>query len=522
MGAFSSGGQVEGSLFFSIPRHMWRWKGSHPEPGANLLFPSTVDQLSEPARSLRSFSFTPPPTMSLLSSIFGGGGGSASTKKNLGGGLNGLFDGTAKLESLEEKKKVSAAAQAAKDALKKQQQKKKKKKREESDSDDDSSSSDDDASSSDGESDASPPEETEEKDEPKKKKRKEKKSDDTSSVTAAATQEDDEEDTDKNGDRTIFVGNLPPSTTRKSLVTMFKPCGKVESTRLRSIAVEGVKLPPEKAGDQNLMRKVCVNTKKVSTDTPKKTVQGYVVFVSADSVTEALKMNNKAIKADGMNLRLRVDRSKPSNDSTRSVFVGNLPYAADEASLRDHFIAGCEMEDNDVEGVRIIRDAETQQCKGFGYVLLSDRSHVAAALQMHDTEYMRRNIRVMVCGKRFKGKKGRVDAPADGEGSSGKSRKFEGRRATEVTGGARRVSGKKRKHESSSGPSTGAASFLKAGTSAGGKKKRMRGAPSSEKNKFKAGGRKAGVSKRAAAEAKANKRVKQLKKRLAKGMGKSK
>ena len=470
--------------------------------------------------------------MSLLSSIFGGGGSSASTKKNkkrnVGGaessgeGLNSLFDGKAKLESLEEKKKVSAAAQAAKDALKEQQQKKKKK-REESDSGDDSSS-DDDGSSSDGESDASPPEETEEKDEPKKKRRKEKKkSEDTSAAAAAAAaQEEDEEDTDKNGDRTIFVGNLPPSTTRKSLATMFKPCGKVESTRLRSIAVEGVKLPPEKAGDQNLMRKVCVNTKKVSTDTPKKTVQGYVVFVSADSVAEALKMNNEAIKADGMNLRLRVDRSKPSIDSTRSVFVGNLPYAADEASLREHFIVGCEMEDDDVEGVRIIRDPETQQCKGFGYVLLSDRSHVAAALQMHDTEYMRRNIRVMVCGKRFKGKKGRVDAPADGEGSSSKSRKFEGRRATEVTGGARRVSGKKRKQESSSGPSTGAASFLKAGASAGGKKKRMRGAPSSEKNKFKAGGRKAGVSKRAAAEAKANKRVKQLKKRVAKGMGKSK
>ena len=477
--------------------------------------------------------------MSLLSSIFGGGGGSSSTKKNKkqnakadeasDEGLNTLFDGTAKLESLEEKKKLSAAAQAAKDALKEQQQKKKKKKkkkkkeREESDSDDDSSS-DGDESSSDGESDASPPEETEEKDGPKKKKkRKEKKSEDTSAAAAAAAaQEEDEEDTDKNGDRTIFVGNLPPSTTRKSLATMFKPCGKVESTRLRSIAVEGVKLPPEKAGDQNLMRKVCVNTKKVSTDTPKKTVQGYVVFVSADSVTEALKMNNQVIKADGMNLRLRVDRSKPSIDSTRSVFVGNLPYAADEASLRDHFIVGCEMDGDDVEGVRIIRDPETQQCKGFGYVLLSDRSHVAAALQMHDTEYMRRNIRVMVCGKRFKGKKGRNDAPADGEGSSGKSRKFEGRRATEVTGGARRVSGKKRKQELSSGPSTGAASFLKAGTGADGKKKRMRGAPSSEKNKFKAGGRKAGVSKRAAAEAKANKRVKQLKKRVAKGMGKSK
>ena len=443
---------------------------------------------------------------SLLSSIFGGGGSTGAKKKKRnavvkdessgGGFLNSLFSGSAKLETLEEKKKVSARAKE---------------------------------DTNDVDPSASTPAEpkVEVKDGPKKKKRKPKKSEEAIAAAAAAAaataQEDDNEaDTDGNGDCTIFVGNLPPSTTRRSLATMFKSCGKVESSRLRSIAVEGVKLPPDKAGDQNLMRKVCVNTKKVSTETPKKTVQGYVVFASADSVAEALKMNNKVIKADGMNLRLRVDRSKPSIDSTRSVFVGNLPYGADEASLRNHFVVGCEMDDGDVENVRIIRDPETQQCKGFGYVLLNDRSHVAPALQMHDTVYMRRHIRVMVCGKRFKGKKGRVDAPADAEGSS-KSRKFEGRRATEATeatGGARRVSGKKRKQEFASAPSTGAASFLKAGSSADGKKKRMRGAPPSEKNR--AGVRKAGVSRRAATEAKANKRVKQLNKRVAKGMGKSK
>ena len=439
---------------------------------------------------------------SLLSSIFGGDGSTGAKKKKRnavvkdessgGGFLNSLFSGSAKLETLEEKKKVSARAKE---------------------------------DTNDVDPSASTPAEpkVEVKDGPKKKKRKPKKSEEAIAAAAAAAaataQEDDNEaDTDGNGDCTIFVGNLPPSTTRRSLATMFKSCGKVESSRLRSIAVEGVKLPPDKAGDQNLMRKVCVNTKKVSTETPKKTVQGYVVFASADSVAEALKMNNKVIKADGMNLRLRVDRSKPSIDSTRSVFVGNLPYGADEASLRNHFVVGCEMDDGDVENVRIIRDPETQQCKGFGYVLLSDRSHVASALQMHDTVYMRRHIRVMVCGKRFKGKKGRVDAPADAEGSSN-SRKFEGRRATEATGGARRVSGKKRKQEYSA-PSAGAASFLKAGSSADGKKKRMRGAPPSEKNR--AGGRKAGVSRRAATEAKANKRVKQLNKRVAKGMGKSK
>ena len=51
-------------------------------------------------------------------------------------------------------------------------------------------------------------------------------------------------------ERTIFVGNLPPDISRRSLAGIFKPCGSVASTRLRSIAVAGVKLPPEQAGNQ--------------------------------------------------------------------------------------------------------------------------------------------------------------------------------------------------------------------------------------------------------------------------------
>ena len=50
--------------------------------------------------------------------------------------------------------------------------------------------------------------------------------------------------------RTVFVGNLPLSITRKKLAFMFSRCGKVESTRIRSVAVKGVKLPPQSAGNQ--------------------------------------------------------------------------------------------------------------------------------------------------------------------------------------------------------------------------------------------------------------------------------
>lgn len=50
--------------------------------------------------------------------------------------------------------------------------------------------------------------------------------------------------------RTIFVGNLPPDISRRALAGIFKPCGTVTSARLRSMAVAGVKLPPDQAGNQ--------------------------------------------------------------------------------------------------------------------------------------------------------------------------------------------------------------------------------------------------------------------------------
>mmetsp|Transcript_39323 Transcript_39323/g.86313 ORF Transcript_39323/g.86313 Transcript_39323/m.86313 type:complete len:447 (+) Transcript_39323:89-1429(+) len=446
--------------------------------------------------------------MSLLSSIFGGGATATTTtsasrhdavknESHSGGSLSSLFDGSTKLPEAKRTNVAAAkiAASSSASGISPSKEERRNEKEASSDDDDGDSSSDESGAASEKKSEAGQ---------------------DTVAVddeVGSSKDNSNNNDVDDNSEeRTIFVGNLPPSTTRKSLASLFKSCGKISSTRLRSVAVEGVKLPPDQAGNQKLVKKVCANTNKISHETPKKTAQGYVVFESADSVPEALKMNNKPIKADGLTLHLRVDRSKQAIDSTRSVFVGNLPYAADEASLRRHFVTGCEMdEDDDIENVRIIRDPDTQQCKGFGYVLLRDRSHVAAALRMHESVYMKRQLRVMVCGKRFKGKRGRQNDA---------SRSFEGSRATDAAGGARRVSGKKRKQSSATPSGAIAASVLKAGNV--GKKKRVRGLPSSEKHRTGGRNRKAGVSKRAAVEAKANKRVKQIKKRISKGMGKAK
>jgi nucleolar protein 12 len=325
------------------------------------------------------------------------------------------------------------------------------------------------------------------KDDEKSKKAKVNENEKKKADEAAAT-ENKNEDTlpEKNEEeRTIFVGNLPlETTTRRSLAAIFKDCGPIASTRIRSVPVKGVKLPQRHAGDQRLMKKVCVNTKQID-DSLKNTVLGYVVFKSIDSIPKALQKNNAIV--DGM--RIRVDRASPTVDPTRSVFVGGLPYGAEESSLQDHFVKGCALDLDDVDGVRIVRDKETFQCKGFGYVLFKEKTMIPQALKLHESMYMNKPLRVLVCGKRFKGKKGEVKPKYDTP-----------QKEERVTVGAfRRMIAKQSKE------------VVKLNIRKRGEKKK------SSATKAAAGG----LSKRQAIEKKVEKKVKKLQKRITKGMGKA-
>jgi len=313
------------------------------------------------------------------------------------------------------------------------------------------------------------------------KKEEEKKKKDDSAVQEDEKKKDDsavqEDESDKPSttttpasadDRTIFVGNLPLDTTRKSLAALFRDCGTIESTRLRSIATSGLKVVP--GSNPEFVKKISANTSKGLDTTIKTNAQGYVVFVHQDSVQKAcLEHNNKSI---GRNHILRVDTvSTNTMDPARTVFVGNLPYKTDEPTLRQHFCQGCELRHDEIENVRIVRDRETAQCKGFGYVLFSTREMVSVALrQMHDSIYKKKAIRVTVCGKRFKKKK----------------QKEVTHHKTEAVGALQRILQTQGKNRHTNIPTPGK------------------------------------PSRRQAAEAKLQKRHKKLQKRVTKGMGKMK
>lgn len=163
-----------------------------------------------------------------------------------------------------------------------------------------------------------------------KKQRKERKPKSEASPDSEAVAAEPAEGGDKQDQSTIFVGNIPTTETVKSLTKFLKVYGEIESIRLRSVPIAGAKV--DEAGNQDLVRKVCVNSKKFGEQ--KGSFNAYVKFKEASSATAALAANNKLLGTR----HLRVDRSNPTLfDPKRSVFLGGLPHYADEEELRDFF-----------------------------------------------------------------------------------------------------------------------------------------------------------------------------------------
>ncbi|XP_075222700.1 RNA-binding protein 34-like isoform X1 [Lycorma delicatula] len=182
--------------------------------------------------------------------------------------------------------------------------------------------------------------------------------------------------------RTIFVGNLPKSVSRKKLKKLFSKYGPVESARLRCSAINISHLP----------RSIAVSKRDFH---PKATsVFGFVKFVNKSSVDESLKANGTVYEEH----HLRVDRitSDKTESTQNSVFLGNVPFDVADNDVRKVF-EGC----GEIESVHIIRDNKTGMGKGFGYVNFKFQDSVEFALKLNGAMLKKRNIRVKRAVKRF-------------------------------------------------------------------------------------------------------------------------
>ena len=170
-------------------------------------------------------------------------------------------------------------------------------------------------------------------------------------------------ETDPRGSRTVFVGSLPPTMTRRKLKQLFSQHGRVESVRLRSMVVEKGRLPVRVA-------------KRKQQQITSSTINAYVVFSKEDEAEKAQALNGVLMGGRHIRVDSAVGGRDHHHQHDRSVFVGGLPYNVDEEEVREVF-----EKYGDVESVRVVREVKTGAGKGFGFVTFGDRSGVMFALQ---------------------------------------------------------------------------------------------------------------------------------------------
>jgi RNA recognition motif-containing protein len=81
--------------------------------------------------------------------------------------------------------------------------------------------------------------------------------------------------------------------------------------------------------------------------------------------------------------------STTEEEEVKTLYVGNLPYRANESAIRELF-----SEHGQVHSVRLMKDKHTGKRRGFGFVEMSANSADAAVSSLNDTEFQQRTLKV--------------------------------------------------------------------------------------------------------------------------------
>ncbi|MDE1515573.1 MULTISPECIES: RNA recognition motif domain-containing protein [Vibrio] len=79
------------------------------------------------------------------------------------------------------------------------------------------------------------------------------------------------------------------------------------------------------------------------------------------------------------------------SSTTKTLYVGNLPYKANESHVKDLF-----SEYGEVFVVRLMKDKRTGKRRGFGFVVMAASQAQAAIDALNEKEYMQRTLKVRI------------------------------------------------------------------------------------------------------------------------------
>jgi hypothetical protein len=120
-----------------------------------------------------------------------------------------------------------------------------------------------------------------------------------------------------------------------------------------------------------------------------------VGFVIVEFALNSLGLNPALLFAVGLLIGGLVIAAIPSEDAveaevkTKTLYVGNLPYRANEGVVRALF-----EEQGKVFNVRLLKDKNTGKRRGFGFVEMAQADADNAIAQLNDSEFQQRTLKV--------------------------------------------------------------------------------------------------------------------------------
>ena len=110
---------------------------------------------------------------------------------------------------------------------------------------------------------------------------------------------------------------------------------------------------------------------------------------SASANVSAISLFIGALLSPYIVLKLTSDTLITKSADVKTVYVGNLPYRANESSVRELF-----SEHGVVHSVRLMKDKHTGKRRGFGFVEMAANDCDSAIKALNDKEFQERTLKV--------------------------------------------------------------------------------------------------------------------------------
>ncbi|EGR4343720.1 TPA: RNA recognition motif domain-containing protein [Vibrio cholerae] len=88
---------------------------------------------------------------------------------------------------------------------------------------------------------------------------------------------------------------------------------------------------------------------------------------------------------------LSSSQDEEASSTTKTLYVGNLPYKANESHVKELFA-----EYGEVFAVRLMKDKRTGKRRGFGFVMIAAGQAQTAIDALNEKEYMQRTLKVRI------------------------------------------------------------------------------------------------------------------------------